>query len=81
MRIVRELTHFDCKITIFAWNNRFLIKLEQGPFEQTFKIPETDVASEEELLTLLDAEFLRQAGMRFLEMGQSFHEARKRSGL
>ena len=80
MRLVRELSHSDCKITIFSWNNRYLIKLEQGLLEQTFKIPETDIVTEEDLITLLDAEFLHQAGRRFEDMGQSLHEATKRSG-
>jgi hypothetical protein len=81
MRLVREIAHPDCKITIFSWNNRYLIKLEQGLLEQTFKVPETDVTSEEELLSVIDAEFLQQAGNRFDDMGQSLYEARKRSGL
>jgi hypothetical protein len=81
MRLVRELSHSDCKITIFSWNNRYLIKLEQGLLEQTFKIPETDIASEEDLLLILDAEFLHQASVRFGDMGQSLHEAEKRGGL
>lgn len=80
MRLVRELAHADCKITIFSWNNRYLIKLEQGPLEQTFKIAELDVPGEEALIDLLDAEFLQQAGVRFQEMGRSLHEALKRSG-
>ena len=81
MRLVREVSHPDFKITIFSWNNRYLIKLEQGPFEQTFKIPELDVSGEEELIGMIDAEFLHQAGLRFREMGQSLHEARERSSL
>ena len=81
MRLVRELSHPDCKITIFSWNNRYLIKLEQGFFEQTFKVPETDVSGEDELIAMLDAEFLHQAAVRFRSMGQSLHEARERSGL
>ena len=81
MRLVREVSHPDFKITIFSWNNRYLIKLEQGLLEQTFKIPETDLAGEEELLDILDAEFLQQAAGRFRDMGQSLYEARLRSGL
>lgn len=81
MRLVRELSRPDCKVTIFSWNNRYLIKLEQGILEQTFKIPETDVTREEDLLSLLDAEFLHQASLRFLEMGQSFYKAQERNGL
>ena len=63
MRVVREINHPECKITIFSWNNRYLIKLEQGPLEQTFKIPETDVLSDDDLLNMLDAEFLHQAAL------------------
>lgn len=81
MRTVREFTRSDCKITIFSWNNRYLIKLEQGPLEQTFKVPEMDVSSEEDLLSILDAEFIQQAAARFDHMGQSLHEAMVRSGL
>jgi hypothetical protein len=81
MRLVREIPHPDCKITIFSWNNRYLIKLEQGLLEQTFKVAETDVTDEEELISVIDAEFLHQASNRFQDMGQSLYEARKRTGL
>lgn len=79
MRLVREIPHPDCKITIFSWNNRYLIKLEQGLLEQTFKISEFDLSGEAELLSIIDAEFLHQAAMRFQDMGRSLHEARERS--
>ena len=81
MRVVREISHPDCKITIFSWNNRYLIKLEQGVLEQTYKVAEQDLAGEDDLMTLLDAEFLHQAARRFQDMGQSLYEARERSGL
>lgn len=80
MRVVREIAHPEFKITIFSWNNRYLIKLEQGFLEQTFKVSEFDLSGEEDLLSLLDAEFLHQASLRFRDMGQSLYEARARSG-
>jgi hypothetical protein len=79
MRLVKEITHQDFKISIFSWNNRFLIKLEQGLLEQTFKIPEYDISGEAELLTILDAEFLHQAADRFQDMGRSLYDAQQRS--
>jgi hypothetical protein len=81
MRFVREIANPDFKITIFSWNNRYLIKLEQGVLEQTFKIPETDLSGDDDLNLLLDAEFLQQANGRFREMGHSLYEARKRCGM
>lgn len=79
MRIVREIPHPDCKITIFSWNNRYLIKLEQGVLEQTFKIPEMDLTSEADLLSIIDAEFLHQASNRFQDMGRSLYDAQNRN--
>lgn len=79
MRLVREISHPDCKITIFSWNNRYLIKLEQGPLEQTYKIQESDLTGEDDLLLILDSEFLHQATIRFQDMGRTLHEAKQRS--
>jgi hypothetical protein len=71
MRVVREIPHPDIKITIFHWNNRYLIKLEAGAFEQTYKISEFDIASEEDVVALLDGDFIAQALTRFNEMAMS----------
>jgi hypothetical protein len=79
MRIVREVAHPECKITFFAWNNRYLIKLEQGLFEQTFKVNQFDVADEEELLRIVDSEFIKGALDRFLQMYSSLTDARARA--
>lgn len=79
MRVVKEIAHPHCKVTIFSWNNRYIIKLEQGTLEQTFKVDQYDIGDEEELIKLIDEEFLERALNRFLEMGQSLHEARERA--
>lgn len=71
MRVVKEIPYQQFKITIFHWNNRYLIKLESGSLEQTFKISELDVLSEEEVLVLLDETFLVQAVTRFADMSKS----------
>lgn len=75
MRVIGEIPHPDCKITLFHWNNRYLIKLEQGPFEQTFKIQEYDLASEEDIKSIVTEEFIQSALQRFNSMGQSLSEA------
>jgi hypothetical protein len=80
MRVIRETTLQSCRITFFSWNNRYIIKLEQGLFEQTFKIDQFDITNEEELISLIDAEFVQQAINRFSEMGRSLYEAKTRLG-
>ena len=75
MRVVGEISHPELKITIFHWNNRYLIKLEAGFLEQTFKIPEYDISSEEELRKMVNDDFIKSAINRFNEMDESLRNA------
>ena len=75
MRIVGEIPHPTCKITLFAWNLKYLIKLERGPIEQTFKVSEMDVTGEEDIKEMMNGKFLDQAIARFDEMEASLAEA------
>ncbi|MCA6380033.1 MAG: hypothetical protein IM574_08360 [Cytophagales bacterium] len=75
MRVVGEIPHPEVKITIFHWNNRYLIKLEAGPFEQTFKIEEYDLSSEEEIKSIVNEEFIQQSIIRFNDMAKSLAQA------
>jgi hypothetical protein len=75
MRVVSEIPHPELKITIFHWNNRYLIKLETGPFEQTYKIAEYEVDSEDEVKKLLTDKFIRGVMDRFNQMAESLHNA------
>ena len=75
MRVVDEISHPECKITIFNWNNKYLIKLEAGPFEQTFKINEYDITSESDLKKILSEDFIQQSIARFADMSRSLSEA------
>lgn len=77
MRVVGEIPHPELKITLFHWNNRYLIKLEAGLFEQTFKIPEYDVTSEEELKKIIDDTFIYSAIERFNAMAESLQQSLK----
>jgi hypothetical protein len=79
MRVVGEIPHPECKITVFAWNNRYLIKLEQGLLEQTFKVNEYDVTSEAEVYRIVDEAFLEEAIQRFAGMGESLRQAMQRA--
>ncbi|MEJ7646683.1 MAG: hypothetical protein WKF87_18955 [Chryseolinea sp.] len=79
MRVVGEIPHSECKITVFAWNNRYLIKVEQGLLEQTFKLNEYDVTSEAELHTLIDETFVQEAITRFNDMRSSLQQALQRA--
>ena len=75
MRIVDEIVHPACKITIFSWNMKYLIKLERGLIEQTFKVPELEVTGDNDIKEMLQGEFLQEAIDRFAEMEASLGRA------
>ena len=72
MRVVKELIQEDVRISIFSWNNKYILKFELGPMEQTFKLSETDVLEESELETFLEGDFFEFVKVRFDEMGKTF---------
>ena len=78
MRVVGEIPHEVCKITLFAWNNRYLIKLEAGLLEQTYKVNQFDIVSEADLYKIVDEAFISNALNRFREMDESLQSALER---
>ncbi|MDZ7648033.1 MAG: hypothetical protein U5K54_13125 [Cytophagales bacterium] len=50
MRVIKEIPYANFKITIFQWNGKYLIKIESGLLEQTFKINELDTTSEDDVI-------------------------------
>ena len=76
MRIVAELPHPECKITIFSMNQKFLIKLEKGAYEQTYKLSEMDMAEGVNgVFKVLDDEFMKTVSERFKQMRSDFNNA------
>jgi hypothetical protein len=78
MRVIKEFLKDEIKITLYHWNNRYLIKLEWQLFEQTFKVPEWDLTSEADLDEILNPDFLNAATVRFREMAASLGQAMQR---
>lgn len=74
MRIIGEIPHPDCRITLFHWNNRYIIKLEKDYLEQTFKIDQFELSSEKDLSAIVNAEFIKEALARFQAMDQSLRK-------
>lgn len=72
MRVVKEMVREEIRVSIFSWNNKYIIKYELGPMEQTFKLSEMDVLEESELDAFMGGNFFDQVKLRFDEMGLSF---------
>lgn len=76
MRTVAELPHPDCKITIFAMNQKFIIKFEQGNLEQSYKVAEINVTDGVNgVFQIIDDEFTETVLAQFQLMRSHFSEA------
>ncbi len=72
MRYIKDIPHQHFKISIYQWNNKYIIKVESGMYEQTYKIDEYEVASVAEIEKCMDKSFLESAAMKFREMDENF---------
>jgi hypothetical protein len=76
MRVIDTITHPQCNITIYQWNNKYLIKLEQDVLEQTYKISEFDLTGPDDIkLIIEDEQFMTEALQRFDDMRKTLFEA------
>jgi len=75
MRIIAELPHPDFKISILNMNGKFIIKIEKGSIEQSYKIPEMDLTDGvNSVFELLDDAFLKTVQERFVAMRNDFKD-------
>jgi hypothetical protein len=69
MRIIAELPHPEFKISILNMNDKFIVKIEQGSLEQTYKIAGIDLLDGlNSVFEILDETFLKAVSARFAEM-------------
>lgn len=56
------------RIGLYAWNGKYIVKIEAGPYEQTYKISEMDIADPDAVPAMLDQPFLSRVAERFRDM-------------
>jgi len=80
MRVIAELPHPECKITLFNMNQKYIIKFEQGTLEQSYKLSELDLSGggANEIFQILDDEFIATVVARFTAMRTDFSAAYQR---
>ena len=70
MRVEKELTFQGMKVTLFHWNNKFLLKFEMGGMEQTYKFSEFEFNAEEVEGFITDP-FVKRVSEIFSEMNKN----------
>lgn len=77
MRIIATIPHPKVKISVFQMNNKYLLKMEAGPYEQTYKIYEDEIQSMEQLHSLCNETFMNSVIARFEAMHADFENSLK----
>ena len=80
MRVIAELPHPECKISILSMNQKYIVKFEQGTFEQSYKLAELDLSGGgvNDVFEILDETFIASVIERFKQMRSDFTAAYKR---
>ncbi|MCE7039316.1 hypothetical protein [Dyadobacter sp. CY312] len=72
MRYIKDITNSRFKIGVYQWNNKYIIKIENGMYEQTYKIDQYEVANVEEIEKCIDEVFLGVVAKTFDTMEGDF---------
>jgi len=75
VRLVKDIPHEKYKIQLFQYNGKYILKIELGQFEQTYKIGDTDVYGLEDLEKMITPKLLKNSLTRFIEMRTDWEEA------
>ncbi len=68
MRIIDSIPHESMTISIFQMNDKYMVKFEAGPMEQTFKFLAEEVKGVDALKTKITPEFIENTRKRFNDM-------------
>ena len=72
MRIIKEASVGLYKVTIYHWNNKYLLKFEDGINELTYKISQLDITSEADVeVFMTDKDVLLKVDESFEKMNQT----------
>ena len=75
MRILAAIPHERIKISVFQMNSKYILKMELGSFEQTYKLEEDEVNSLEDLQLVCNEQFMGTVDKRFISMYEDFTDS------
>ncbi len=68
MRIIDSIPHPSISISIFQMNDKYMVKFEAGPMEQTFKFLVEEVRTVDQLKQKINEAFIEKVRLRFNDM-------------
>jgi len=77
MRIVGSIDHPLFKISVFSWSEKYIVKIEAGLFEQSYKFREADFTNWEELKEFFTPAMLADIHSTFKKMSDDAQKSAK----
>ncbi len=81
MRYIKDIPDPRFKVGLYAWNNKYIVRIEAGMLEQTYKISEMDITEPDDVPAMLDQQFLDQVAAQFDVMQAAWSDAAERQGI
>lgn len=78
MRIVGVIEHPVFKISVFSWSEKYIVKIEAGLFEQTYKFRESDFNGWEDLKEFFNESMIQDINATFKKMADDAMGAARR---
>lgn len=78
MRIIGTIEHPVLKISIFGWNEKYIVKAEAGLFEQSYKFRQDDFTDVASLKLFFDEIMMNDILQTFKKMSADASNAAKR---
>jgi len=75
MRTTAKIDHPKMDISIFLRENKYIVKIVMGQYEQTYRINQTDVTGMDDMKSLVSNDFLSQVYLRFADMSKDLKNA------
>jgi hypothetical protein len=71
MRIIDTIPHPQLRISIFSLNDKYLVKIEAGPYEQVYKVEQMELEGLNALKEKINDDFLQEVAAVFRAMHAS----------
>ena len=81
MRYIQDIPNANYKIGLYQWNNKYIVKIESGMYEQTYKIDDYEIESAAEIEKCMDSEFISAVTRRLDAMHDDFSASLRRNEL
>lgn len=78
MRIVGYIEHPILKISVFSWSEKYIVKIEAGLFEQSYKFRQADFPNWEDLKVFFDQAMISDIMDTFKKMSNDASASAKR---